>query len=77
VKSLSVIIPAYNEEAAIASIIRRMKAVAPEIKRTHGLDFVEIIVVNDGSTDKTFENASKEKGVSIITYDKNRDMSVH
>ena len=71
-KSLSVIIPAYNEEAAIASIIRRTKAVAPEIKRIHGLDFVEIIVVNDGSTDKTFENARKEKGVSIITYDKNR-----
>jgi glycosyltransferase involved in cell wall biosynthesis len=72
VKSLSIIIPAFNEESSIAAIIRRTAATAPEIKKIHGLDFVEIIVVNDGSSDKTFEIARKEKGVSIITYEKNR-----
>ena len=41
---LSIIIPAYNEEATISEIISKVKAV--ELDK-------EIIVVDDGSTDKT------------------------
>ena len=44
--SLSVIIPAYNEEKVIAKTIRSL------FRSTFGNDF-DIIVVNDGSTDKT------------------------
>jgi len=36
------------------------------------MDFVEIIVVNDGSKDKTLEYARVEKGITIITYAENR-----
>ena len=43
---LSVIIPVYNEEKTIAEIIKRVKAV--NLKK-------EIIIVEDGSTDKTRE----------------------
>ncbi|PIV64104.1 MAG: glycosyl transferase [bacterium (Candidatus Ratteibacteria) CG_4_10_14_3_um_filter_41_18] len=43
---LSVIMPVYNEEKTIAEIIRRVKAV--NLKK-------EIIIVEDGSTDKTKE----------------------
>jgi len=60
-RSLSIIIPAYNEEPAITAIIQRTIASASEIKKVHAFDVVEIIVVNDGSEDKTFENARKEK----------------
>lgn len=62
--SLSVIIPVYNEERTISSIV--------EIVRTWG-KATEIIVVNDGSKDKTeaalqqFKNA-----ISFITYKTNR-----
>jgi len=43
---LSVIIPVYNEEKTIAEIVRRIKTVNLE---------KEIIIVEDGSTDKTRE----------------------
>jgi len=48
--SLSIIIPAYNEEANVAEAIRRVSRVA----QTLGMDY-EIIVVNDGSRDRTGE----------------------
>jgi dolichol-phosphate mannosyltransferase len=43
---LSVVIPAYNEEATIAAVLSRVHAVALPIAR-------EVVVVNDGSTDGT------------------------
>lgn len=46
--ALSVVMPAYNDEAAIARAVREVQ--------THVLDIVansELIVVDDGSTDKT------------------------
>ena len=48
--SISVIIPAYNEEAIIAKAV----SVAQEILEAAKADF-EIIVINDGSTDRTAE----------------------
>ena len=71
-KSLSIIIPAFNEETAIASVVQRAVASAPEIKKELCLDFVEIILVNDGSGDKTLEYARLEKNITIITYAQNR-----
>jgi dolichol-phosphate mannosyltransferase len=45
---LSVVIPAYNEQTTIATVVERVHAVALPIDR-------EVIVVNDGSTDGTRE----------------------
>ena len=45
---LSVIIPAYNEEATISEVIDKVRAVDLPVER-------EIIVVDDGSTDHTVE----------------------
>ncbi|MGO8992408.1 MAG: glycosyltransferase family 2 protein [Polyangiaceae bacterium] len=45
---LSVVIPALNEEAAIAETVGRIRAVLEKDAIVH-----EIIVVNDGSTDQT------------------------
>ena len=56
---LSIVIPSYNEEATIETIVRRVQAVdlGPVEK--------EIIVVNDGSTDNT---AGVLKGLPAIRY---------
>ena len=46
--SLSVIIPAYNEEKDILNSLNQNISILEET----GIDY-EIIIINDGSTDKT------------------------
>jgi glycosyltransferase involved in cell wall biosynthesis len=62
---LSIIIPVYNEEKTILEIIRLVKAQAHE---------KEIIIVDDGSTDKTAEllQTQKDSNIKIISYMPNR-----
>ncbi|AIS33088.1 MULTISPECIES: glycosyltransferase [Methanobacterium] len=60
--TVSVILPAYNEEKTVASVIKTVQA----------LNYVdEIIVVNDGSLDAT-EKMAKEAGATVISHTKNR-----
>jgi glycosyltransferase involved in cell wall biosynthesis len=56
-----VVIPAYNEERAIADVIRRLKA------KGYG----RVIVVDDGSQDRTGEFARRE-GAVVLTHLVNR-----
>lgn len=70
--TLSIIIPAYNEENAIASIIERCLKERENIVRKTPVDAVEIIVVNDGSHDTTAEIAGRFKEISLISYGKNQ-----
>lgn len=60
----SVIIPAYNEEKRIGPVIDK-------IKETFSNNDYEIIVVDDGSVDSTYELA-KSKGVFVIRHEKNK-----
>lgn len=64
---LSIIIPVFNEEKTIAECIKRVKQakIFPGVKK-------EIIVVNDGSTDKTKEILRKIKRIKLINFKKNR-----
>jgi glycosyltransferase involved in cell wall biosynthesis len=48
--SLSIVLPAYNEEENVASAVEEVSDVAQQL----GLDY-EIILVNDGSADRTGE----------------------
>jgi hypothetical protein len=50
--TLSVVIPAYNEEDGIAAIVERVLAIEPAL-RAVGVDELECIVVDDGSRDGT------------------------
>ena len=68
---LSVVIPAYNEEDGITEIATRVLAVAPDLKKA-GVEEMELLVVDDGSRDKTAEVASKIKGVTLVRHPKNK-----
>jgi glycosyltransferase involved in cell wall biosynthesis len=48
--SLSIVLPAYNEEENVEKAVEHVSAVAQDLDRDH-----EIILVNDGSTDRTGE----------------------
>ena len=62
-KSISIIIPSYNEEQTIQRLIENIKEL--------GLNNAEIIVIDDGSTDGTFERASG-CGVRVIRHPYNK-----
>lgn len=59
---VSVIIPAFNEEETVAKVVE-------VIKRVSYVD--EVIVVNDGSTDKT-ESEAKKAGARVINHSTNK-----
>lgn len=68
-QKLSIIIPAYDEEDAIASIIERSLIAKSSICENTSVDHVEIIVVSDGSTDKTVPIAQQyEPDITLINY---------
>ena len=50
---LTIVIPAYNEEQAIAAIIERTLEARAHILADSPVSAVEIVVVSDGSTDQT------------------------
>lgn len=59
---VSIVIPALNEEAAIAGVVKGLIAHFPES---------EIIVVDDGSRDAT-ASIAREAGARVIGHDRNR-----
>jgi len=69
--TLSVVIPAYNEEEGIAEIVNRVLAVGPSLKDV-GIDHLELLVVDDGSKDRTAEIVNGIAGVRLIQHIKNR-----
>jgi glycosyltransferase involved in cell wall biosynthesis len=69
--TLSVVIPAYNEEDGIAEIAHRVLAVRDALRQV-GVDGLELLVVDDGSKDRTVEIASSIEGVTMIQHPKNK-----
>ena len=70
--SLTIVIPALNEEEAIGNTISRCLEELSYIQREAGLADAEVIVVSDGSTDRTAEIARGFKGVNVIEFKNNR-----
>lgn len=68
---LSVIIPAYNEEGGIAEILDRVLSIKPGLEAV-GIAGPEVIVVDDGSRDRTPEIVKSYSNVRLIRHQKNR-----
>jgi len=68
---LSVVIPAYNEERGIAEIIQRVLAILPKLPEA-GVDRLELIVVDDGSSDRTAEIAESFPEVRLMRHNPNQ-----
>jgi glycosyltransferase involved in cell wall biosynthesis len=65
-KKYSIIIPALNEEHTVKKLLENIKKALEEILSK---DKFEIIVIDDGSTDLTFKNASS---IEMVTVYKNK-----
>jgi hypothetical protein len=68
---LSVVIPSFNEEGAVATTIERVLALRPALAAA-GLQGPEVIVVDDGSHDRTAEIAHGFRDVRLVRHDANR-----
>lgn len=69
--TLSIVIPAYNEENGIAEIANRVLKVKPELVKV-GVHEMELLVVDDGSKDRTAEVAAGIPGVTLVRHPKNK-----
>jgi len=58
-------IPAYNEEKTIGKVIEEIP------RKIEGIDSVEVLVIDDGSTDRTAEFAKKAGADYILIHKKN------
>lgn len=68
---LSVVIPAYNEEDGISEIVQRVLSVKDNLAAA-GVEELELLVVDDGSRDKTAEIAGQIEGVRLIQHPVNK-----
>ena len=67
-KKLSILIPAYNEEKTVRELIKRVKQVDfSELENS-----VEILVINDCSTDSTLDIMKSIDGVKVLSHPINR-----
>jgi len=69
--SLSVVVPAYNEEKAVDAIIRRLLA-QREPLRAVGIRDYEIVIVDDGSRDRTAERIAAYPDVRLVRHARNQ-----
>ena len=63
----SVVIPAYNEEAAIEEVIQGIREAMDKTQ-----DAYEIIIVDDNSKDRTAEIVSKMENVRLVRHKSNK-----
>jgi glycosyltransferase involved in cell wall biosynthesis len=65
-----VVIPALNEEDSIQQVMRRVLSARNDLK-TAGIEELELIVVDDGSTDRTPELVAATEGARLIRHERN------
>ncbi len=64
-KKISIIIPTFNEESSLCRLLTSIQ------DTKYPQDHLDIIVVDDGSTDNTKKNAQRFTNVRIISHSKN------
>ncbi|MDP8937027.1 MAG: glycosyltransferase [Actinomycetota bacterium] len=66
---LSVVVPAYREAGRIGATVRSLRAALADVDRNGG---VEIVVVDDGSSDGTAEGAAAAGADQVVSLPQNR-----
>jgi glycosyltransferase involved in cell wall biosynthesis len=61
---LSILVPCYNEEDSIGEVLSQLRSVALPLER-------EVIVIDDGSTDKSVGILTANPSVKIVKHDRN------
>ncbi|MEK6906440.1 MAG: glycosyltransferase family 2 protein [Nanoarchaeota archaeon] len=61
---LSIIIPCYNEQKTVGEVIDKVKSIKLSVDK-------EIIVVDDGSSDRSYDIIKSKKGVRIFRHERN------
>ena len=72
------LIPCFNEEENIDRILKHLRDVKHNLKERSELN-LEILIVNDGSTDKTIqilEKINRDSLYKIVNLRKNKDMVI-
>ena len=70
--SLTMVVPALNEEEAIENTLRRCLTARAALIREAHLGRVSVVAVSDGSTDRTAEIARSVEGVEVVVFPRNR-----
>lgn len=74
-QSISIVIPCYNEEEGIPNLIQKLTPAVEALQKKHS---VELIFVDDGSTDKTNEllhrSYNNNPKAKIIKHETNRNL---
>jgi glycosyltransferase involved in cell wall biosynthesis len=64
---LVILIPAFNEEKSLGKVLGKIP------QKIKGIDQIDVLVVNDGSTDQTAAIA-RQNGAKVISHPKNRGL---
>ena len=67
-KKVIVFLPAFNEEESIREVISNIP------RKFEGAGLVEVLVIDDGSTDQTVSEARKAGADHIVSFNKNRGL---
>ncbi len=71
---ISIVVPCYNEEAALPYFLREIRKVAEQMSATYSLLF-EFLFIDDGSKDKTLEflreAAKQDNRIRYISFSRN------
>jgi glycosyltransferase involved in cell wall biosynthesis len=66
---LIIIIPSYNEENSLKNVIEELPGTIP------GIDDIQILVINDGSTDHTVDVATRAGAHKILSHNHNMGLA--
>ncbi len=69
IMKLIIQIPCFNEEATLATVLKELP------RKIKGIQKVEWLVINDGSTDGTVETARKNGVDHIVSFTKNQGLA--